>query len=327
MRVLIVDDDYKFRQLISEILTCAGYDCIAPFDAFEERIWQNGRFTEFDVVITDFSSDPLRAIQCYPDTPVIVISVWSPYTKYLKKGIFAWLRKSEKMTVDKNELLATVKKAILSKPIKKLRNEERDVRKKAAFDLYNIADPASVPTLTEALNDEDDKARQHATKALSKLLGSTTRAGDPITKVLIVVNDVMLGELLQECLKRLGHERVQVALSSQEACEVIEAECFDWAIVNMTLPDIDGLQLLARIKKLDPGLPVVMMGGGYSTEYTIKAMRRGATDFLTKPFTLKDVALALQHVMKERALLLQNLSLQLEVLALKKQMAELNGPA
>ena len=137
-------------------------------------------------------------------------------------------------------------------------------------------------------------------------------------KILIVEDDVMLGELLQECLQRLEHERVRVCLTGQEAFNVLNEEAFDCAFVDLRLPDIDGLRLLTEIKERDHGLPVVMMSGFPTMEYTIEAMRKGASDFLTKPFTLQDVALTLQRIMKERQLLLHNLSLQLEIQARKE---------
>lgn len=137
-------------------------------------------------------------------------------------------------------------------------------------------------------------------------------------KILIVEDDVTLGELLQECLQRLEHELVHVCVTAREACNVIDEEAFDCAFVDLRLPDMDGLSLLAVLKKRDPGLPVVMMSGYPTMAHTIEAMRRGASDFLTKPFTLQDVALTLQRISKERGLLLQNLSLQLECQATKE---------
>jgi len=142
-------------------------------------------------------------------------------------------------------------------------------------------------------------------------------------KILIVEDDVMLGEILQECLQRLEHERVRVCLTGREAFDAIEKEAFDCAFVDLRLPDIDGLQLLTGIKEHDRGLPVVMMSGAPTMDYTIMAMRKGASDFLTKPFTLQDVALSLQRITKERQLLLENLSLQLEIQA-RKELEEVN---
>ncbi len=142
-------------------------------------------------------------------------------------------------------------------------------------------------------------------------------------KILIVEDDVILGELLQECLYRLEHERVRLCLTGQEAFNVIDEEAFDCAFVDLRLPDVDGIRLLTRIKELDPGLPVVMMSGFPTMGHTIEAMRKGASDFLTKPFTIQDVALTLQRIMKERELLLQNLSLQLENQA-RKELEKVN---
>jgi len=68
---------------------------------------------------------------------------------------------------------------------------------------------------------------------------------------------------------------------------------------------------------------VVMMSGYPTMDHTIDAMRKGASDFLTKPFTLQDVALTLQRVTKEKSLLLQNLSLQLECQA-RKELEKVN---
>lgn len=137
-------------------------------------------------------------------------------------------------------------------------------------------------------------------------------------KILIVEDDVILGELLQECLLRLDHERVHHCITGREACIAIEEETFDCAFVDLRLPDMDGLRLLDKVKQQDPGLPVVMMSGYPTMEYTIEAMRKGASDFLTKPFTLQDVALTLERVTKEKGLLLENLSLQLECQARKE---------
>lgn len=142
-------------------------------------------------------------------------------------------------------------------------------------------------------------------------------------RVLIVEDDAILGELLREYLVRLGHERVQVCETGGTACKSVEAETFDCAFVDLRLPDVDGVKLLGFFKQTDPGLPVVMMSGYPTLEYTIESMRKGASDFLTKPFTLQDVALTLERITKERMLLLENLSLKLESQA-RRQLEKVN---
>ncbi len=132
-------------------------------------------------------------------------------------------------------------------------------------------------------------------------------------KILIVEDDPVLSELLREYLQHLDHERVEVCLTAREALAVVKEDIYDCAFVDLRLPDMDGLRLLEIIKGQDPSLPIVMMSGYPTMIYTIEAMRRGACDFLTKPFTLQDMALALERVTKERRLLLENLSLKLEI--------------
>lgn len=131
-------------------------------------------------------------------------------------------------------------------------------------------------------------------------------------KILIVEDDPVLSELLREYLQQLKHEKVKVCLTAQEGFSAMSDDAFDCAFIDLRLPDADGLQLLDRIKNQDPTLPVVMMSGYPTMGCTIEAMRKGASDFLTKPFTLPDMALALERVIKERNLLLENLTLKLE---------------
>ena len=141
--------------------------------------------------------------------------------------------------------------------------------------------------------------------------------------ILVVEDDIILGELLQDCLLRLDHEKVQVCNTGCEACNAIEADAFDCAFIDLRLPDTNGLVLLDTFKKQDPGLPVVMMSGFPTLEYTIEAMRKGASDFLTKPFTLQDVAITLERIAKEKALLLENLTLKLEFRS-RKELEKVN---
>ncbi len=131
-------------------------------------------------------------------------------------------------------------------------------------------------------------------------------------KILIVEDDTELGNLLREYLQRLDHEKVRVCVTGKQAYLAILQESFDCAFIDIRLPDMDGLKLLEAFKKRDPSIPMVMMSGFATMEYAIQAMRKGASDFLTKPFTLQNVTLTLEKVTKERKLLLENLSLQLE---------------
>jgi DNA-binding response OmpR family regulator len=131
-------------------------------------------------------------------------------------------------------------------------------------------------------------------------------------RILIVEDDQILGNLLKDYLQHLQHEKVQVCATATETRQVIVHEQFDCVFVDLMLPDMHGLELLQIIKDHQPNTPIIMMSGHPTMEYAIQAMRKGASDFLTKPFNLQDLALTVERVAKERRLLLDNLTLHLE---------------
>ncbi|GLI33538.1 HD domain-containing phosphohydrolase [Desulforhabdus amnigena] len=131
-------------------------------------------------------------------------------------------------------------------------------------------------------------------------------------KILIVEDDILLGDMLKESLQHLEHERVEVSTTGRNALKCIEEELFDCVFVDLNLPDIFGVDLLNEIKRQDPALPVIMMSGHPTMDYAMDAMRKGASDFLTKPFTLQNLVLTLERVTKEKKLLMENLRLKWE---------------
>lgn len=130
-------------------------------------------------------------------------------------------------------------------------------------------------------------------------------------KILLVEDDSLLSELLREYLQKLNHETVNICSTGQAALISVGREIYDCAFIDVMLPDMNGLELLEQIRNENLVLPVVMMSGYPTMDFTIEAMRKGASDFLAKPFGLADMALTLERVTKERKLLMENLSLRL----------------
>lgn len=132
-------------------------------------------------------------------------------------------------------------------------------------------------------------------------------------RILVVEDDQTLGSLLSEYLKMLQHETIDVVSTGSEAREVIVAgEAYDCAFVDLMLPDIHGLELLQILKEYQPTTPSVIMSGHPTSEYALQAMRGGASDFLTKPFSLQELALTVERLGKERRLRLENRTLRVE---------------
>ena len=71
--------------------------------------------------------------------------------------------------------------------------------------------------------------------------------------------------------------------------EAFEQQMPDLVLSDLVLPDIDGLQVLARLRKLDAAVPVIIMTAYGSVESGVRAMREGAYDYVTKPLDLDDI--------------------------------------
>lgn len=120
-------------------------------------------------------------------------------------------------------------------------------------------------------------------------------------KIMIVEDDVNLRDTLSSFLTRLGYEIV-AAHDGREALEIVDREPPDLILSDINMPDIDGLTLLADVKKRYPDIVVVMMTAFSSIDSAVEAMRRGAEDYLSKPLQLADVQMRVERALERRAL-------------------------
>ena len=115
---------------------------------------------------------------------------------------------------------------------------------------------------------------------------------------LLIVDDVLENrEILKRRLERHGFHAT-VAGGGLEALDLIEHEAFDLVLLDMMMPDIGGLEVLARIRsKYSPGvLPVIMVTAKSQSEDVVDALNRGANDYITKPV---DFSIALARVLTQ----------------------------
>ncbi|NOT26596.1 MAG: sigma-54-dependent Fis family transcriptional regulator [Acidobacteria bacterium] len=116
-------------------------------------------------------------------------------------------------------------------------------------------------------------------------------------------------EILDALLTREGYH-VRLASSGAEGIELAKAVPFDAAIVDVMMPGIDGIGTLEEIKKIDDDLPVLMITAFASVESAIAAMKRGAFDYITKPFKNDEVLLVVRNAVERRRLRSENLALR-----------------
>ena len=129
------------------------------------------------------------------------------------------------------------------------------------------------------------------------------------SRILIVDPDSGMRDHLQRLLSQQGWE-IEVAPNGQQAQELLAATDFDLVITELRLPDLEGLAFLAHAQRTQEDLPVIMMTAFGSVEDAVSAMREGAADFLSKPFTEDQVRLAADRSLEKHRLVLENLDLK-----------------
>ncbi|MCK6529095.1 sigma-54 dependent transcriptional regulator [Myxococcota bacterium] len=131
--------------------------------------------------------------------------------------------------------------------------------------------------------------------------------------ILVVDDDLSLRQFLEIMLARDGH-RVTAAGSGEEALSCLTRDSFDLMITDLNMDGIGGMELLQRTKEHDPAIDVVMITAFATTESAIEAMKRGAFDYVVKPFKIDelritvDKALARQRTERENILLKRELA-------------------
>jgi DNA-binding NtrC family response regulator len=130
--------------------------------------------------------------------------------------------------------------------------------------------------------------------------------------ILIVDDESDMLQLLKRSLEPDLGCRIETAASAQQALERLAGESFDLVLADIKMPDVDGLELLALIKKQYPDLTVVMMTGYGTVDTAVAAMRNGAYDFVTKPFDHDALIVRLEKALERSRLIRENVRLQLE---------------
>jgi CheY-like chemotaxis protein len=107
--------------------------------------------------------------------------------------------------------------------------------------------------------------------------------------VLVVDDEKTVCHSCKKILTREGYD-VDMALSAEEALSKVRGNGFDAVITDWKMPKIDGLELTRRIKEEKPAIVVVLITGYPSVESSVKAIRSGVSDYLTKPFTPEELS-------------------------------------
>ena len=120
--------------------------------------------------------------------------------------------------------------------------------------------------------------------------------------VLIVDDEKNILLTLSQSLQLAGY-RTELASSGQVALDVVSARPVDAVLMDVKMPDMDGLTALGRLHEMKPELPVIMMSGHGTIDTAVKATQLGARDFLEKPIARDRLLVALRNVLKHQAVI------------------------
>ncbi len=126
-----------------------------------------------------------------------------------------------------------------------------------------------------------------------------------LDKVLIVDDDPGIRSTISELIEDLGY-RAETASDGLDAVDLLDSGPYLCVFTDIMMPNMTGLELIQKIKARDISLPIIVITGYASLEIAIDAMKCGASDFIAKPFKVKQIELMLNKVKREKSLLEEN---------------------
>jgi len=128
-------------------------------------------------------------------------------------------------------------------------------------------------------------------------------------RVLVVDDETAIREAIRMTLEYEGYEFLAAA-TGQEGLALIERESPDLVLLDVKMPGMDGLEVLDRVRAINDALPVVVVSGHGTISTAVEATKKGAFDFIEKPFASDRVLVSLRNALDQRRLRDENRSLK-----------------
>lgn len=130
--------------------------------------------------------------------------------------------------------------------------------------------------------------------------------------ILIVDDEESLRSFMEIMLSKEGHS-VMTSASGPEALDIMREHSFDLVVTDMMMPTMSGLELLGKSKEIDGDQEFIVMTAFGSMDSAIEAMKLGAADYITKPFNIDQIKLAVDRALDKRRLVKENTILRKEL--------------
>jgi len=111
-------------------------------------------------------------------------------------------------------------------------------------------------------------------------------------RILIVDDEEAVGSLLKEYLKPQKYV-VETSLTAKEALEKVKDKKYHIVVIDIELPEMDGIELLIALKKYDPMTQIIMMTESSTMDKILRSLEYGANDYMLKPFKSEDDVLVM----------------------------------
>jgi len=135
-------------------------------------------------------------------------------------------------------------------------------------------------------------------------------------RVLVVDDEPEMCETCRKILARLGHQ-LWLAESGADGLQRLRELPIDLAIIDLRLPDTNGIEVLRQAKKINPDMVVIMITAHGTVDTAIEAVREGAFDYLLKPFSMAELEVTTQRGLNHRRLVQENRELQGQLTSFK----------
>ena len=130
--------------------------------------------------------------------------------------------------------------------------------------------------------------------------------------ILVIDDDKAMRDACFQILSRQGY-RVEMAASAKQGLSLLERLSFDTILLDLVMPDMDGLETLKKIRALDPDVEVIIITGYGTIQAAVESIKAGAFHFLSKPFVPDDLRDLVSRALGKRRLDLENLYLRQEL--------------
>ncbi len=120
-------------------------------------------------------------------------------------------------------------------------------------------------------------------------------------KILVVDDDEATCHFMEMMLKSEGYETVSVH-SAKDAIGLVRETRFNLVILDNTLPDVEGIDLMTQLHEIEPDLDVIIITGSSSQELANRAIDKGAVSLIVKPLNLRDVLPPIVEILNNQRL-------------------------